>query len=132
MRITRFAGSALLWAIFIVVPSRAGAQGTIDDYRRAATVTQRLVGLTVDVAQTPTWLGSTRFWYRKSVKGGNQFVMVDAATGEKRPAFDHARLATALSTVTGVSYTAVTLPFNEFTYVDRDSGAIAFDVAAAR
>lgn len=75
MRRTRFIRSALP-SLFVLVPLMAGAQGTLDDYRRAATVSQRLAGLTVNVAQVPTWIGSDRFWYRKSVKGGNEFVMV--------------------------------------------------------
>ena len=127
---TRIAG--LLLVVSLVAPS-AGAQGggTLEDYRRAATVTQRLSGLTVNVAQLPTWIDTGRFWYRKSVKGGNEFVMVDAATGTKRPPFDHARLATALSSLTGGSYTALTLPFTEFSYVERDGPAIETDVGGA-
>lgn len=131
MRRTRFIRSAVP-SLFVLVPLVAGAQGTLDDYRRAATVSQRLAGLTVNVAQVPTWIGSDRFWYRKSVKGGNEFVMVDAATGEKRPAFDHARLATALSNAASAHYTAVTLPFSEFTYEDRNGGAIDVDAGASR
>src|SRR4051812_38342269 len=101
MRIVRF-GAVLLSAGTLLAPSVL-AQGTIDDYRRAAGVNQRLNSLSVDIAQTPTWTDATHFWYRKSVKGGNEFVMVDAATGQKTAAFDHARLATSLSTVSGAS-----------------------------
>ena len=114
------------------VPASAPGQGTLDDYRRSAAVTQRLAGLTVDVAQMPTWIGPTRFWYRKSVKGGNEFVVVDASTGAKKAAFDHARVAAALSTATGESYTAATLPFTEFSYVDRDDSAIELDATGSR
>ena len=105
----------------VVAAYALGAQGTLDDYRRAAAINQRLAGLTVDIAQTPTWIGPTRFWYRKSVKGGNQFVMVDAPTGEKRAPFDHARLATALTSAAAprAPYTATTLPFTEFTFVEQ-------------
>src|SRR5262245_59390612 len=90
---------AILTGIAVtLLPLSGYGQGTIADYRRAATVNQQLTGLTVDVAQQPTWLGSSRFWYRKSVKGGNQFVMVDAATVVKSAPFDHAQLAAALTT----------------------------------
>ena len=37
--------------------------------------------------------------------------MVDADTQRKTPAFDHEKLAAALSKATGTSYTATTLPF---------------------
>jgi dipeptidyl aminopeptidase/acylaminoacyl peptidase len=111
--------------------TRSDAQGTIEDYRRAAVVNQKIANLTVDVAQNPTWVGSTKFWYRKSVKGGNQFILVDAGTGEKKPAFDHAKLAAALGSVTGGSYTAITLPINDIAFADNETN-IAFDAAGAR
>jgi hypothetical protein len=34
----------------VVALAPAGAQGTLDDYRRAAAINQRLTGLTVDIA----------------------------------------------------------------------------------
>ena len=109
----------------VLVPLSAEAQGTIADYRRAATVNQQLTGLTVDVAQQPTWLGSTRFWYRKSVKGGNQFVLVDATTATKSAPFDHARLAASLTTTArpDSAYTAVRLPFQTFAFVSDGAAA---------
>ena len=109
------------------------AQGTIEDYRRAAAINNRLAGLTVDIAQMPTWIGPTRFWYRKSVKGGNQFVMVDAPSGEKRAPFDHARLAAALTSAASprAPYTATTLPFTEFTLTNNDA-AVEFDANGSR
>ena len=116
-----------------LAPLRSDAQGTLEDYRRAAAINQRFTGLTVDVAQTPTWVGPTRFWYRKSVKGGNQFVLVDAPTGEKRAPFDHAKLAAALTTASAPrnAYTATTLPFTEFALVNND-GAIEADANGSR
>ena len=54
--------------------------------------------LAVNIPDRVNWIESTsRFWYRKSVKGGNEFVLVDAETLAKKPAFDHERLAAALS-----------------------------------
>ena len=130
---TRCVGTVVLWSAVILMGTRAYAQGSLDDYRRAATVTQRLAGLTVNVAQSPTWISPTRFWYRKSVKGGNEFVMVDAATGAKTAAFDHTRLSGALSTASGGTFTAVTLPFTEFTYIPRDDEpAIELDARGSR
>ena len=126
----RFAAASLL--LLGVFPAAVSGQGTLDDYRRAASVMQRLNGLTVNVAQTPTWVSATRFWYRKTVKGGTEFVVVDAATGEKHAAFDHARLAAALGAATGTAYTASTLPFSEFAYVDRDDATIEVDATGSR
>ncbi len=119
-------------AVFAVWPGTVGAQGTPEDYERAATVRQRLAGLTFGVAEAPTWIGdSHRFWYRKSVPGGHEFVLVDAKQVRRGPAFDHGRLATALSQATGGEYTATTLPFRTFEFVD-DEGAIEFDADRSR
>ena len=39
-----------------------------------------------------------KFWYRNDLaEGKRQFVLVDAAGGKRGPAFDHAKLAAALS-----------------------------------
>jgi dipeptidyl aminopeptidase/acylaminoacyl peptidase len=103
----------------ILVTGSAESQATrAADYERAESVRQRLEGLVVGAPETPTWLDSSRFWYRKSVRGGNEFVLVDATTLAKRPAFDHARLAAALAAATPRRLTPVTLPFNTFQLVD--------------
>ncbi|MDE2678192.1 MAG: prolyl oligopeptidase family serine peptidase [Gemmatimonadota bacterium] len=121
-------GAALALTVLPAAPP-AAAQGTLEDYRNAATVRQRLNGLTVGVPDAPNWIdGTSRFWYRLSVAGGHEFVLVDAETQQKTPAFDHAALAEGLSAATGAEYTAVTLPFRSFTYV-QDGEAI--EVGAA-
>src|SRR6185436_19085814 len=56
--------------------------------------------------------------------------LVDPATASKAPAFDHARLATAISTAASGTYTATTLPFTTFTYADNMQ-AIEFALAPA-
>src|ERR1019366_3558103 len=102
---------AIAWAL-LLAPAAVGAQGTAVDYQRSDSLRTRLQGLVVDAPGPPTWIGtSDHFWYRKSVAGGNAFELVDATTLEKRPAFDHAKIATALSAATAKTYTAITLPF---------------------
>src|SRR5215510_11449481 len=132
MRILRSTAVVLIGASVGMVPLNASAQGSLDDYRRAAGVNQRLANLTVDIAQAPTWIGGDRFWYRKSVKGGNQFVLVDGETGQKSAPFDHARLATALTSAASprTPFTATTLPFSEFTFAG--DGAIESDANGSR
>ena len=103
--------------------SRTTAQG--EDvkaaYDRAESLGRRTQGLAHNVPENPNWIpNTTRFWYRKSVNGGNEFALVDAATKTKTPAFDHAKLATALNTATGQKHTALELPFTTFTFVDNE------------
>ena len=116
----------VLIAMAALVSAVGAAQGTAADYERANTVEERTRGLVVDVPETPHWISDTRFWYRKSVKGGNAFVLVDAASAVKRPAFDHERIAAALGKATGHSYTSTTLPFDTIAFVNGD---VAIDVA---
>ncbi|HVT36729.1 MAG TPA: prolyl oligopeptidase family serine peptidase, partial [Nevskiaceae bacterium] len=40
---------------------------------------------------------SGRFWYQRHTALGSEFVAVDAKTGKRRPAFDHAAVAAALN-----------------------------------
>lgn len=111
--------AALLCSLLLPVAARA--QGTRADYQRSDGVRGRLQGLALNVPANPAAIENTsRFWYRKSVKGGNEFVVVDAATLTKKPAFDHQKLAAALSTALSQSYTPVTLPFQTITFVDNE------------
>ena len=97
MRPAPLARVVVLGASALLLPRGARAQGTAADYQRAEALRERIEGLVVDAAEVPTWVGagSSQLVYRKSVKGGYAFVLVDAATLRKGPAFDHDRLAAA-------------------------------------
>src|SRR5262245_2214394 len=110
----------LLWSLPLQA-SITYAQGTAADYERANRLRFRFQGLAVNIPEQANWIEKTsRFWYRKSVKGGNEFALVDAETMAKRPAFDHEKLAASLSTAAGGKYTALTLPFVTITFVDNE------------
>jgi dipeptidyl aminopeptidase/acylaminoacyl peptidase len=78
---------------------------------------------------TPHWFADeTKFWYRNDLKGGaKEFVVVDAETGTRGPAFDHAKLAASLSKATGKDYRADRLPFDDLTFLDGTK-AVRFKV----
>lgn len=64
----------------------------------------------------PHWFGEGKFWYSNALAdGAKEFVLVDAAAPEKRPAFDHARLALELGKVAGAKLDGAKLPFDEIT-----------------
>src|SRR5262245_49844 len=91
------------------------AQGPKEDYERANALRDKLQSAALHQPGPATWVGeSNRFWYRRTVQGGAEFILVDAENGTKRPAFDHARVAAAI----GSKYKANTLPFNEFNFAD--------------
>jgi dipeptidyl aminopeptidase/acylaminoacyl peptidase len=68
---------------------------------------------------TPHWFAdNTRFWYRNDLPGGaTEFIVVGAEAGTRRAAFDHAKLAAALSKATGRGYQADKLPFDRIELV---------------
>jgi hypothetical protein len=94
-------------AAFAGWPAAAAAQGTAADYARADALRARYENAAVDIAGPASTVGRThRFWYRKSTRGIEQFMMIDAETRQTRPAFDHASIARSLSEATGNTYTA--------------------------
>ena len=116
----------------LLIPLTVCAQVTQADYERAARLRTRFQGLAVNIVDRSNWIGKTNhFWYRKSVTGGNEFVVVDAETMTRKPAFDHEKLAVSLSTAVNKKYTAVTLPFMTISFVDNEQ-AIEFMADASR
>src|ERR1700723_427450 len=86
-------------------------QGTLADYQRAQDLRAKATDLVVNVPGPAHWIGEEhRFWYAKTVKGGNDYVLADADAATKKPAFDQTNLASSISQVTGHSYTSPTLP----------------------
>lgn len=112
------------------IPLTALSQGTLEDYRRSNELPDRFrERVSHVITGQPEWIGeSNRFWYRKTLEDGHQFIWVDAETGERQPAFDHDRLASTLSDLTGESYTANKLPFSTLEYLDNETAIeVAFD-----
>ena len=84
--------------------------------------------LTSDLLIQPHWIGdSGRFWYRWKSLSTVEFLLVDAAAGDRAPAFDHDRLAAALSLATGKPCSAAQLPFTEIEFAESGN-SIEFDI----
>ena len=105
-----------LMRILLIVVFSAGlwAQGTLADYQRGVDFEKRARGLVVNTPSAINWIGdSHHFWYARAVKGGSEFVVVDAESAQKKPAFDHDRLAAAISSVTGRKWSGLNLPLTD-------------------
>ena len=107
---------------------RASRELTVADYTRA----ERTLGghtspMVFGASVRPTWVTGGRFWYRNAIVGGAEFVVVDADQATRARAFDHFGLSRALSSVTGVTYDGLDLPFTDFEFVDS-GGSISFEV----
>ncbi len=121
------AGSAARPAL--AQPQRGGGPRPIAaaDYARAErflapTVNPLVIGGTVSA----NWLPDDRFWYRNQVSDGYEFMLVTPAAKSRRLAFDHARLAAALSAAAGASFTAHQLPFTAIE-LSADGLKVSFD-----
>jgi dipeptidyl aminopeptidase/acylaminoacyl peptidase len=81
---------------------------------------------------TPHWFhDNTRFWYRNDLaSGAREFILVDAEAGTRQPAFDHKKLAAALSSAADKEYKADHLPFDSIDFANEDK-AVRFRVGGA-
>ncbi len=129
----------LVFSVAIAIPcaaqqaSGAAARAlTAADYARA----EKFMGynttpLVFHSGVRPAWLPDERFWYRNLSPEGSEFVFIDPAEGTRAPAFDHAKLAAALSAASGATYDAQRLPFTDFDF-SADLQIISFNVRNRR
>ena len=123
----------LLLIPILLAPIATYAQGTRGDYLRAESfLPWNVRRLVAEADVTPHWIeGSHRFWYHKEGPSGSEFVLVDADRSTHAPAFDHARLAAALSAAIGKGFTATKLPFDTLDFTENGA-AIRFEAEGTR
>jgi dipeptidyl aminopeptidase/acylaminoacyl peptidase len=112
----------------LVLGSPAAAQVTAADYARA----ERFLGynttpLVFGAGIRPVALPDGRFTYRNAIPDGTEFLVVDPATRTRARAFDHPRLAAALSRAADTTYDALHLPFSQFDFTP-DGRSLTFDI----
>ena len=79
-----------------------------------------------------TWVGeSSRFWYRVRTEDGHRFILVDPTARTRREAFDHGRLAVALSVAADTTYDPGNLPFTSFDFTEEET-AVTIDIGTAK
>jgi hypothetical protein len=124
---------SLLAGAIIAVPIAAqqGQLVTAADYARAeGFLAPNLTGLVAGGVVIANWLSGERFWYRNGLADGTEVILVDPATKTRAQAFDHGRLASALSAATGNSYDALHLPLESID-LSRE-GSVLFDITGKR
>lgn len=75
----------------------------------------------------PNWLAGDKFWFLKSTSAEIKFMLVNPAKKSMVPAFDHQKLAAALSKLSGKTIDAKLLPFRTITF-SADEKEIEFTV----
>jgi dipeptidyl-peptidase-4 len=133
-----FPWTILLWILFAVVLSPAGPlpQGkpvlSMEDYARAE---KFLSGFTDPLVfggdVQPTWINDKCFWYRNTAPEGHEFVLVNVGTKQRGRAFDHEKLASALSAAAGKSYEPFHLPLENLEF-SADMNSLTFSAASVR
>jgi dipeptidyl aminopeptidase/acylaminoacyl peptidase len=110
-----------------LVPVAAKAQLKPADYDRALGLNEKYHGLLLHYPDAVEWIeGTDRFVYRRTVPGGHEFILVDAEKQTRQPAFDHARLAGALSKALGEPLKPETLPFDHI-HLEANGSALGFE-----
>jgi dipeptidyl-peptidase 4 len=103
---------------------------TAADYARAEKfLSYNTQGLMFRSQVQANWLPDERMWYRVTTAEGSEFILVDPVSGKREPAFDHAKLAAALSKAAGTAYDGAHLPFQSIT-LSPDSQSVAFAVGS--
>jgi dipeptidyl-peptidase-4 len=132
MRTLTAALLATLTLTLVAAPVTAQPRVTAADYERAERfMTYNTTPLVSNGAVRATWLPEDRFWYRNQTASGSEFILVDAARATKAPAFDHAAVAAALTTLLGRPITAARLPFAQITFDDTRQ-SFSFDLDGKR
>jgi len=123
-----------LLATLTVRPALAQAPRalTADDYTRAERfMAYNTTPLVFGAPARPSWLAGDRLWYRNPIPQGTEFVLVDPARRIRSRAFDHERLAAALSRAADTTYGAFSLPFTEVEF-SSDGRSMSFDARGHR
>jgi dipeptidyl-peptidase-4 len=120
--------------LFLTIFTLAAAQPqekrvlTAEDYARAEKfLRQHTDPLVFGANVRPNWIEEDLFWYRNDIPEGYEFVLVDAGKKQRKRAFDHEKLAKALSEASGKTYEPFKLPFQSFEFSD-DRSALVFTV----
>jgi dipeptidyl-peptidase-4 len=131
-RLLRFTAVALL--TFPELATSQSGRMTASDYDRAVNMlAQNLSGMVIGGTVNANWRadGGGRFWYRAQTATGVEFRLVTPAARRIAPAFNHQRLAAALSSASDTTVTATQLPFQQIEFNARFD-SISFDLGRRR
>ena len=84
--------------------------------------------LVVGGSVTATWLPDDRFWYRNAIAGGAEFMLVDPVKKTRARAFNHEKVAAALSSATGAKLEPFSLALQGLA-PSADGASVAFSLA---
>ncbi len=105
---------------------------TVEDYKQGEmSLWQHTNPLIIGGNVKPHWIDENQFWYQNSIEDGKEFILVNIEKRHKMRAFDHEKLAKALSRVVGKDYDPFDLPFSSFEFADNKK-AIVFNIRSTQ
>ena len=119
----------LVVVVALALPvAAARGQGSQSDYDRADNLRKLVQNKVFRAKVAPHWLdGGRRLWYRNDLpEGRREYVLVDAEKGSREPAFDHKKLAAALTKATKKPHDPARLAIDQIDVLE--DGAIDFRV----
>ncbi len=119
---------SILVVLLVLVGWKASfAQGTKADYERARELPAKSRDKVFRDSVQAHWIeGGKAFWYRvRTGRAAFRWYVVDARSGERRPAFDHAKVASALQAAGVTEATEENLPLEKLA-VDRAQDRVTF------
>lgn len=125
---TRLIASALgTTCLLLLATTPCFGQGTAADYQRAAQFPQWAGSKVFLKTVRPNWDESDRrFWYRvQTGRESFEFVLVDAHTATRKPAFHHEKLAEALKQHFGKPFNPRNLPLKQLEF-SNDASLMQF------
>jgi len=108
------------WLGGTIVVRGGVSQGIVDDYRRAVNYLPWIIdSLVLNESIRVSWIDGSSFWYRREVGNGKwRYVLVDIPYRRKGEAFDHKKLAIALSQL-GERVDSLKMPIEELKFSNR-------------
>ena len=124
------AALVLVLGLAATLPAGPASDGTRKaNYELASRWTSaKTAKLVFDAAVQPHWLATgDRFWYTYETSQGRKWYLVDPGARTKRPLFDNAKMAAALTRILLVPYDAQHLPIRTIKFINKDT-AIQFEI----
>ncbi len=139
MKFPRLLAAPISGLILLSTPFRPLAQTpyapealTAEDYARGEqALSANTEPLVFRAEVRPGWIDEHRFWYQNNIPEGKEFILVDARARTRERAFDHHKLAAALSKLDGAEYGPFNLPFSRFEMADNGQ-SITFEMKGRR
>ena len=109
---------SVLLALLGVVPSVFG-QGTPEEYKRSLAVDTLFKNKVYNSPELFHWQGDSLCWYKNNTAKGTEYLLVSTGDLSRKAAFDHGKLASRLSDLTGNDVNAVNLGISDLLIEDR-------------